>query len=102
MNAETAVSSKETAQESAKGSGGFKSSPGRQFGKLEQVFDDTNLFFPDSESDSGPALAVCAVCPVRAQCLDFALRTRQNDGVWGGHTETERKRIRRRMGRTAA
>ena len=63
---------------------------------------DTNLFFPDSESDSGPALAVCAECPVRAQCLDFAIRTRQNDGVWGGATETERKRIRRRMGRTAA
>ena len=63
---------------------------------------DTNLFFPDSESDSGPALAVCAVCPVREQCLDFAIRTRQNDGVWGGATETERKRIRRRMGRTVA
>ncbi len=63
---------------------------------------DTNLFFPDSESDSGPALEVCASCPVRQQCLDFALLTRQNDGVWGGHTETERKRIRRRMGRVAA
>src|SRR3954451_22777043 len=62
----------------------------------------TSIFFPDSESDSGPALAVCATCPVREQCLDFALRTRQHDGVWGGATETERKRIRRRMGRVAA
>lgn len=63
---------------------------------------DLDLFFPDSESDSGPALAVCAECPVREACLDFALRTRQNDGVWGGHTETERRRLRRRLGRTAA
>jgi WhiB family redox-sensing transcriptional regulator len=55
----------------------------------------TSLFFPDAEADSAPALAVCAGCPVREQCLDFALRTRQDDGVWGGHTESERKRLRR-------
>lgn len=63
---------------------------------------DISIFFPDSESASGPALEVCAGCPVREQCLDFALRTRQNDGVWGGHTETDRRRLRRKMGRTAA
>lgn len=63
---------------------------------------DVDLFFPETEAASGPALAVCASCPVREACLDFALRTRQDDGVWGGHTETERKRLRRRMGRTAA
>ena len=63
---------------------------------------DTAIFFPDAEADSGPALEVCASCPVRQQCLDFALLTRQHDGVWGGATETERKRIRRRMGRVAA
>lgn len=63
---------------------------------------DLELFFPDTEADSAPALAVCAICPVRQECLDFALRTRQNDGVWGGHTETERKRLRRRLGRQAA
>jgi WhiB family redox-sensing transcriptional regulator len=62
----------------------------------------TSLFFPDSEADSGPALDVCASCPVRQQCLEFALTTRQHDGVWGGATETERKRIRRRTGRVAA
>ncbi len=63
---------------------------------------DVDLFFPDSESDSAPALAVCAECPVRDACLDFALRSRQLDGVWGGHTESERRRLRRRLGRTAA
>lgn len=65
---------------------------------------DTEIFFPDSEADAGPALSVCAVCPVRAECLDWAIETRQHDGVWGGTTETERKRIRRRRAaaRTAA
>jgi WhiB family redox-sensing transcriptional regulator len=57
---------------------------------------DTSLFFPDSEADAGPAKEVCAGCPVREQCLQFALDTRQRDGVWGGMTETERRRIRRR------
>lgn len=59
---------------------------------------DTNLFFPDSDSEAAvaPALAVCAVCPVRDACLEFALSTRQVDGIWGGATEAERKRIRRR------
>jgi WhiB family redox-sensing transcriptional regulator len=61
----------------------------------------TSLFFPDSEADSGPALDVCASCPVRQQCLEFALTTRQHDGVWGGATEKERRRSIRQRRRTA-
>lgn len=57
---------------------------------------DTSLFFPESEADSEEARAVCATCPVRQACLDFALLTRQHDGVWGGTTESERRRLRRR------
>ena len=61
---------------------------------------DTGMFFPDSESDAGPALEVCGACPVRMECLEWALATRQHDGIWGGATETERKRIRRRRAAT--
>jgi WhiB family transcriptional regulator, redox-sensing transcriptional regulator len=63
---------------------------------------DTNLFFPDPEVDDdvlpriASAKAVCAECPVRQSCLEFAIRTRQLDGVWGGHTPEERRSIRRR------
>ena len=57
---------------------------------------DTAVFFPANEEDVGPAKAVCERCPVREQCLEWALATRQNDGVWGGLTETERRRLRRR------
>ncbi|MDQ1438626.1 MAG: WhiB family transcriptional regulator, redox-sensing transcriptional regulator [Acidimicrobiaceae bacterium] len=57
---------------------------------------DTSLFFPESEADAAPAKAVCTGCPVREACLDFALTTRQHDGVWGGLSESERRRVRRR------
>jgi WhiB family redox-sensing transcriptional regulator len=57
---------------------------------------DPELFFP--VSSTGPnfeqqvteAKAVCDRCPVRAKCLDFALRTGQTHGVWGGMSEQER------------
>jgi len=57
---------------------------------------DTGVFFPLSDDEAGPARAVCATCPVRKECLEFALATRQGDGVWGGLTESERRRLRRR------
>ena len=57
---------------------------------------DPNVFFPLTDKEAEPALAICATCPVREPCLDFAILTRQVDGVWGGTTESERKRIARR------
>ena len=67
---------------------------------------DTSWFFPDGDAvgdaDVAAALAVCASCPVRDECLEFALTTRQDDGIWGGTTEAERKRIRRRRSKPAA
>jgi WhiB family redox-sensing transcriptional regulator len=57
---------------------------------------DTSIFFPESDEETTLALAVCASCPVREACLEFALITRQDDGVWGGLDENERRRVRRR------
>ncbi|GAC1375553.1 MAG: WhiB family transcriptional regulator [Acidimicrobiales bacterium] len=57
---------------------------------------DTEIFFPASEAEAGPAKSVCATCPVRDECLEWAIQTRQEDGVWGGLTDTERRRLRRR------
>jgi WhiB family redox-sensing transcriptional regulator len=58
-------------------------------------FADPELFFPVSES--GPAItqiaqakAICSACPVRRDCLAFALATPQAQGVWGGMSEHER------------
>lgn len=57
---------------------------------------DPDIFFPVSAQGPGreeiaQAKAVCAGCPVRRQCLQFALATHQVHGVWGGTTEEERR-----------
>lgn len=57
---------------------------------------DIDIFFPASEADAGRAKGVCATCPVRLECLEWALASRQEEGVWGGLTDTERRRLRRR------
>lgn len=57
---------------------------------------DPELWFP--VGTGGPALlqtqeakAVCARCPVNAECLDWALEMGVSDGVWGGLSENERR-----------
>jgi WhiB family transcriptional regulator, redox-sensing transcriptional regulator len=69
--------------------------------------EDPELFFPIGTT--GPVLEqiaeakeVCARCPVRDACLDFALSTGQAYGIWGGLTEDERRSLRRRRQRAAA
>lgn len=63
---------------------------------------DTNpdLFFPVGQT--GPAIehianakAVCETCVVQVECLEYALMTNQDAGIWGGLTEDERRQIRR-------
>ncbi|WP_199432334.1 WhiB family transcriptional regulator [Qaidamihabitans albus] len=66
--------------------------------------EDPELFFPVSEMGPGArqtaeAKAVCARCPVRAECLDYALDNGLDSGVFGGTTERERREITRRRAR---
>jgi len=59
----------------------------------------TDVFFPlvEDPREEVVALAVCSICPVREECLAFALATNQTEGVWGGMTADERRRLRRRI-----
>ena len=62
---------------------------------------DPELFFPvaqgsAADGQTSSALRVCAGCPVRQQCLDFAMTTGEAHGIWGGTTPDERIRARRR------
>jgi WhiB family redox-sensing transcriptional regulator len=63
---------------------------------------DPALFFP--VGTTGPALeqiasakAVCGTCDVKEPCLEFAVGTNQDSGVWGGTSEEERRQIRRAL-----
>ena len=71
----------------------------RQHGECNGL--DPKIFFPDSEENSDEAKSICAICPVRLSCLEHALASRERDGVWGGTTEKERRRIIRQRRRTA-
>jgi WhiB family redox-sensing transcriptional regulator len=60
---------------------------------------DPRWWFPDVESKqhSGKALAVCAACPVRVECLEYALALPEPHGIWGGLTASGRRmEVRRR------
>lgn len=55
-------------------------------------------FFPDPTDLAAisAAKALCATCPVAGECLTWAIETNQTEGIWGGHTPTERRSLRRR------
>ena len=61
---------------------------------------DPELFFPIGTTGQAllqiaKAKEVCSGCAVKSQCLDFALETNQDSGIWGGTSEEERRNIRR-------
>lgn len=62
---------------------------------------DPSIFFPESEEASDEAKSICAECMVRIACLEHALARREKDGVWGGTTDKERRRIIRQRRRSA-
>lgn len=63
---------------------------------------DPSFFFPSDGVGVDVARRVCAECPVRAECLEYALLHRIDYGVWGGASERERRRILRRRRLEAA
>lgn len=57
---------------------------------------DPESFFPEKGSLTNQAvLRVCKRCPVRRDCLEFALANDLDYGVWGGFTAMQRRRIKR-------
>lgn len=61
---------------------------------------DPDVFFPVGTTGFAllqidKAKSVCQECPVRVECLDYALETNQDAGIWGGTSEEERRVLRR-------
>lgn len=57
---------------------------------------DPEAFFPEKGGSTREAKRVCMSCDVRSECLDYALAHDERFGIWGGLSERERRRIKRR------
>src|SRR5688500_13533021 len=57
---------------------------------------DPEAFFPEKGGSTREAKKICTGCEVKAQCLEYALSNDERFGRWGGLSERERRRLRRR------
>jgi WhiB family redox-sensing transcriptional regulator len=78
--------------------------------ELNELLDETgetpcmsapDLFFPPDEETLGNSRVVyakqlCGLCPLRLQCLEYAIDNNEKHGIWGGLTRYERNKISRR------
>jgi WhiB family redox-sensing transcriptional regulator len=55
-----------------------------------------DLWFPEKGESPAAAKLLCGRCDARAECLEFALDTNEDYGIWGGLSTAERKALRRR------
>lgn len=57
---------------------------------------DADVFFPEKGGSSREAKRICAQCSVKGECLEYALDNDERFGIWGGLSERERRRLKRR------
>jgi WhiB family redox-sensing transcriptional regulator len=57
---------------------------------------DADCFFPEKGGSTRAAKRICQTCSVQAECLDYALDNDERFGIWGGLSERERRRLKRR------
>ena len=58
---------------------------------------DPEAFFPEKGGSTREAKKVCTGCDVRAECLEYALQNVERFGIWGGLSERERRKLKRRV-----
>ena len=76
------------------------------FGAVEQEWQeqalcaetDPEAFFPDKGGSTREAKRICQACGVRDECLEYALEHDERFGIWGGLSERERRRLKKRLG----
>ena len=57
---------------------------------------DPEAFFPEKGGSTRDAKRVCTTCEVRSECLEYALQNDERFGIWGGLSERERRKLKRR------
>ncbi len=58
---------------------------------------DPEAFFPEKGGSTREAKRVCTGCEVRSECLEYALEHDERFGIWGGLSERERRKLKRRV-----
>jgi WhiB family transcriptional regulator, redox-sensing transcriptional regulator len=56
---------------------------------------DDEAFFPERGGSTYEAKKLCRICPVKGECLEYALENDESWGVWGGMSERERRKLKR-------
>lgn len=59
---------------------------------------DPEAFFPEKGGSTREAKRICQACGVRDECLEYALLHDERFGIWGGLSERERRRLKKRLG----
>lgn len=59
---------------------------------------DPEAFYPDKGGSTREAKMVCQACPVKDECLEYALLNDERYGIWGGLSDRERRRLRKKLG----
>ena len=57
---------------------------------------DPEAFFPEKGGSTRDAKRICSSCDVRGECLEYALNNDERFGIWGGLSERERRKLKRR------
>ncbi|HEY0689297.1 MAG TPA: WhiB family transcriptional regulator [Kribbella sp.] len=57
---------------------------------------DPEAFFPEKGGSTREAKKVCLGCGVRGECLEYALQNDERFGIWGGLSERERRKLKKR------
>jgi WhiB family redox-sensing transcriptional regulator len=61
--------------------------------------EDPEIFFPPNDDPARKARQICSMCPVRDECLAYALEAKEEFGIWGGLDPRERRALRRKLRR---
>ena len=59
---------------------------------------DPEAFFPEKGGSTREAKKICTGCEVKAECLEYALANDERFGIWGGLSERERRKLKKRAG----
>lgn len=54
---------------------------------------DPDAWFPEKGESPKPAKKICATCPVIQECREYALRNRERNGIWGGTSDADRRKL---------